>query len=276
MSRKLVEPMVSKSNRRKSTRERNQSKPRIGGEAEPLANLLFVSAPPQGWYRLGKRGCDIALALALLALSAPVFLMTALLIRFTSRGPAIYSQTRVGANGRHFTIYKFRTMIHNCESLTGARWAIPGDPRITPLGHFLRVSHLDELPQLWNVLRGDMSLVGPRPERPEFIPTLERAIPLYTQRLRVRPGITGMAQVQLPPDIDLESVKRKLACDLFYVREQSAWLDFRILLCTATKVLGIPFQISQFLFKMPSWHSFERAVENHPNTEVIGPLRKVA
>lgn len=276
MSRKLVEPMVSKSNRRKTTRERGPGKYRVGSESEFLSPRLFVNPPRPDWYRAGKRLGDLGLALALLVLSAPVLLLAALLIKVTSRGPAVYSQTRVGENGRPFTIYKLRTMIHNCESLTGARWAIPGDPRITPLGQFLRTCHIDELPQLWNVLRGDMSLVGPRPERPEFIPALERSIPGYAQRLYVRPGITGLAQVQLPPDTDLDSVRRKLACDLFYVREVSAWLDFRILLCTATKVFGIPFRITRVVFKMPSWRAFERAMESGANVDLLGSLRQAA
>ena len=105
---------------------------------------------------------------------------------------------RLGKNGRPFRLHKIRTMRHDCEKATGPRWAVPGDPRITPLGRFLRQTHLDELPQLWNVLRGEMSLVGPRPERPEFVPDLEQAIPHYRDRLLVRPGVTGLAQVQLP------------------------------------------------------------------------------
>ena len=138
-------------------------------------------------------------------------------MKLTSPGPAFYTQTRVGQGGRPFTIYKLRTMIHNCESLTGPRWCMPGDPRVTPAGWLLRVTHLDELPQLLNVLRGEMSLVGPRPERPEFLPQLERALPAYRQRLVVRPGVTGLAQVKLPADTDLDSVRRKLAHDLYYI-----------------------------------------------------------
>src|SRR5439155_12868491 len=122
-----------------------------------------------------------------------VTLLSMLLVKLTSRGPALYTQTRLGRNGRPFTIYKLRTMQHRCESLTGARWSTPGDPRITPVGRFLRKTHLDELPQLWNVLRGDMALVGPRPERPEFVPQLEQAVPHYRDRLLVRPGVSGLA-----------------------------------------------------------------------------------
>jgi lipopolysaccharide/colanic/teichoic acid biosynthesis glycosyltransferase len=129
-------------------------------------------------------------------------------------------------------------MMHKCESLTGPRWAIPGDPRVTWLGQFLRRGHLDELPQLLNVIRGDMSLIGPRPERPEFFPELEEALPTYRDRLRVRPGVTGLAQVQLPADTDLGCVRRKLAYDLYYIQNVSPLLDLKILGCTALYACG--------------------------------------
>jgi lipopolysaccharide/colanic/teichoic acid biosynthesis glycosyltransferase len=199
------------------------------------------------------------LALLLLFVAAPIMLIAAVLVKLTSQGPAFYTQTRVGKNGRLFTIYKIRTMINKCESLTGPRWAIPDDPRITRLGQFLRLSHLDELPQLINVLRGDMSLIGPRPERPEFIPKLERAIPWYRDRLAVRPGVTGLAQVHLPGDTDVNSVRRKLAYDLYYIERLSPWLDLRILLCTALHAVGVPFRVSRRLIRMPS----AKAVEHH-------------
>ena len=131
-------------------------------------------------------------------------------------------------DGRPFTLFKIRTMAHDCEKASGARWSTPGDPRITRVGAFLRKTHLDELPQLWNVLRGDMSLVGPRPERPEFTPLLEQVVPHYRDRLAVRPGVTGLAQVQLPADTDLDSVRRKLAYDLYYIRHLNGWLDLRL------------------------------------------------
>jgi lipopolysaccharide/colanic/teichoic acid biosynthesis glycosyltransferase len=194
---------------------------------------------------------DFLLA-ALLGIPAlPVILLAALAIKLTSRGPAFYTQTRVGRHGRLFTICKLRSMIHNCESLTGPRWSIPGDPRVTPVGWFLRVTHLDELPQLLNVLCGEMSLIGPRPERPEFIPELERALPAYTLRLEVRPGVTGLAQVQLPPDTDLGSVRRKLACDLYYIRHHSPWLDLRLLACTGLYALGVPFRLAGRWLRIP-------------------------
>ena len=142
-------------------------------------------------------------AAVIFILATPILLLIALAVKLTSRGPVLYSQTRVGKNGKLFTLYKVRSMAHDCEKTSGVRWSTPGDARITPIGAFLRKTHLDELPQLWNVLSGDMCLVGPRPERPEFTPALERAIPHYRDRLSVRPGVTGLAQVQLPADTDM-------------------------------------------------------------------------
>ena len=137
--------------------------------------------------------------------------VAAIVVKLTSRGPAFYTQIRLGQDGRAYAIYKLRTMTHDCEKLSGPQWSKKGDCRVTAVGRLLRRSHLDELPQLWNVLRGEMSLIGPRPERPEFVPRLERSLPHYRARLHVRPGVTGLAQVQLPPDTDLGSVRRKLA-----------------------------------------------------------------
>jgi lipopolysaccharide/colanic/teichoic acid biosynthesis glycosyltransferase len=191
------------------------------------------------WYPACKTCFDFTLALLLSILALPVIVVVALVVKLTSSGPAFYSQLRVGRHGRLFTIWKIRTMIHNCESLTGPRWSMPGDPRVTPVGWLLRKTHLDELPQLWNVLRGDMSLIGPRPERPEFVPELERAIPGYVQRLQIKPGVTGLAQVQLPPDTDLGSVRRKLAADLNYIERLSPWMDVKILACTGLYAAGM-------------------------------------
>src|SRR5207249_2271789 len=159
-------------------------------------------------------------------------LLGAVLVKLTSPGPILYSQTRLGRHGRSYTIYKIRSMSHNCEKQSGPRWSTAGDSRVTPIGRLLRRTHVDELPQLWNVLRGEMSLIGPRPERPEFVPQLERALPQYRQRLLVRPGVTGLAQVQLPPDSDLASVRRKLAYDLYYVHGCNFCLDVQLLLAT--------------------------------------------
>jgi lipopolysaccharide/colanic/teichoic acid biosynthesis glycosyltransferase len=208
--------------------------------------------------------------------AAPIVMVAALLVKLTSPGPAFYSQTRVGRRGRLFTIYKIRTMMHNCESLTGARWAIPGDPRVTRLGRILRLSHLDELPQLLNVLRGEMSLIGPRPERPELIPELDDAIPGYRERLSIRPGVTGLAQVNLPADTDLTSVRCKLAYDLFYIQRVGPWLDFRILLCTILYTFGVPFRTSRKMLRIPTGDEVERAVQPLLADSEPYPYRKSA
>ena len=194
-----------------------------------------------GWYARGKPLLDYVLALALLPPALVLVALAAFAVRLTSAGPAFYTQTRVGRNGRRYTIFKLRTMRHRCEVQTGPCWSRSGDDRVTPVGRFLRSTHLDELPQLWNVFRGDMSLVGPRPERPEIIAAMEldRHVPDYTERLSVKPGVTGLAQLLLPPDADLESVRCKVACDLAYVRRAGLWLDLRILLGTLLKALGV-------------------------------------
>jgi lipopolysaccharide/colanic/teichoic acid biosynthesis glycosyltransferase len=195
---------------------------------------------PVSGYFLVKRCLDFALGAALGVLLAPVALAAMALVRLTSRGPAVYTQRRVGYGGRVFTIFKIRTMIDNCESLTGPRWCVPDDPRVTPVGGVLRKLHIDELPQLLNVLRGEMSLVGPRPERPEFVSKLSREIPHYQARHAVIPGITGLAQLHLPPDTEVAHVERKLTYDLYYARNFGLLMDLRILAGTALKVIGLP------------------------------------
>jgi lipopolysaccharide/colanic/teichoic acid biosynthesis glycosyltransferase len=191
-------------------------------------------------YFTWKRLFDRFVAAVLLVPAAPVIAILILLVRMTSRGPGLYRQTRVGMNGRTFPLYKLRSMRIDAEAGTGAVWCKSNDSRITPLGGFLRASHLDEFPQLWNVLRGEMSLVGPRPERPEFVSVLAAQIPGYLDRLAVPPGVTGVAQLNLPPDTDLNSVRRKLTLDLEYVEKASLLLDIRILVCTALRMLKIP------------------------------------
>ncbi|MBI3462710.1 MAG: sugar transferase [Planctomycetes bacterium] len=206
------------------------------------------------WYARTKLVLESVLALLLLVLSGPLTLILAAVVKLTSAGPAFYSQRRIGKNGRRYRIYKLRTMAHNCESSSGPEWSAGNDPRVTPVGRFLRRTHLDELPQLWNVLRGDMSLVGPRPERPEFVSKLQKEIPDYRGRQTVRPGITGLAQVYLPPDRDTDDVRRKLKYDLQYLRRFSFWLDVRLLLCSGLYLLGIPFHDSCRWLRVPSPH----------------------
>lgn len=241
-------------------------------DSPPSALRLWREPPPTGrppvqprrlgWYMRCKHAADFTLACLLTVPAAPIVLLAALLVKLTSKGPAFYTQTRVGKGGKLFTILKLRTMRHNCEALSGPRWSLPGDPRITPVGWFLRVSHLDELPQLLNVLKGEMSLIGPRPERPEFVPQLEKALPTYRQRLNARPGVTGLAQVLLPPDTDIESVRRKLAHDLYYIRELTPWLDLRLMLCTGLYTLAIPFRWTSRLLGLPASESIEKSTRD--------------
>lgn len=217
------------------------------------------AVPGRGWYGSCRFVADLALAAALLAVTAPVIALAAALVRLTTRGPAFFSQVRLGRGGRPFRIYKLRSMFHDCERFSGPRWSFGRDNRITPVGRVLRYTHVDELPQLWNVLRGDMSLIGPRPERPEFVPQLAEALPRYRDRLLVLPGMTGLAQVQLPADSDIDGVRRKLAYDLYYISAMSPWLDLRILLSTALKIVGVPFTALRALFAMPSGDEVEAA-----------------
>jgi lipopolysaccharide/colanic/teichoic acid biosynthesis glycosyltransferase len=228
-----------------------------------LARPQPFAPPPRPVYEAVKAAAEFGLAAVLLVLAAPVLTAAALAVKLTSRGPVLYSQIRVGKNGRPFTLYKIRTMVHDCEKASGARWSTPGDPRVTRVGAFLRRTHIDELPQLWNVLKGDMSLVGPRPERPEFTPGLEGTIPYYRDRLAVRPGVTGLAQVQLPHDADLDSVCQKLAYDLYYIRFRNIWLDLRLIACTAVHMAGVPYPLLRRLFGMPHREAVAVAFREH-------------
>lgn len=221
------------------------------------------------WYVGVKMAAEWFAALALLELTGPVILLAALAVKLTSRGPAFYSQTRLGHRGRHFRIHKIRTMKHNCEKATGATWTAVNDSRITRIGHWLRRTHIDELPQLINVLKGEMSIVGPRPERPEFLTKLEQAVPHYRDRLLVRPGVTGLAQVQLPADTDMASVRRKLAYDLYYIRHLCLWLDVRLIACTVVHCFGVPFHLLCRWFSMPRRAEVEHAYQTRPKSAPV-------
>lgn len=220
---------------------------------------------------VAKRLMDVVVATIAIVLLSPIMLVVALLVKWTSPGPVIFQQTRVGLNlrrshddrrrgrasrpeqlderrssptdrrgrftyGRHFTLYKFRTMREDAEK-NGAQFAVAGDSRVTPIGGFLRKTRLDELPQLWNVLKGEMSLVGPRPERPEFIKELSKEIPDYLERLALKPGLTGVAQVVNGYDNNLESFRRKVAFDLLYLRNCCFTNDLKIMLRTVRVIL---------------------------------------
>lgn len=185
-------------------------------------------------YLVVKRAMDILFALIGLICFLPLFPFLALAIKLTSRGPVFYRQERVGRGGETFNILKLRSMRQDAEAHGKAQWAATNDPRITPVGRFLRKSRLDEVPQLFNVLRGDMSLIGPRPERPQFVETLAKDIPYYRSRLVVKPGLTGWAQVRYRYGNTTEDALRKLQYDLYYIRHQSLLLDLLI----AAKTVG--------------------------------------
>ena len=237
----------------------NLTSPRRNLTCLPLATVVF------------KRAADLVIATSLLLVTAPILLLTAIMVKMTSRGPIIYAQTRVGLNlrekskedrrkfdalpsglddrrnsandrreasnyGRLFTMYKFRTMKIDAEA-GGAQFAQKADPRVTLIGRFLRRTRIDELPQLWNVIRGDMSMVGPRPERPQFMETLSEEIPNYVDRLGLKPGLTGMAQVVNGYDNEIEGFRRKVSYDLMYLQNCCILNDLKILLRTVRVVL---------------------------------------
>jgi lipopolysaccharide/colanic/teichoic acid biosynthesis glycosyltransferase len=187
-------------------------------------------------YLAAKFAIEWVLAALMLVAAMPLLMLLALLVKSTSPGAVLYTQTRLGLRGRSYRIHKFRTMRQDAELRSGPVWAARNDARITPIGRVLRDTHLDELPQLWNVLRGEMALIGPRPERPELAARIVTHVPNFHDRLRVRPGITGLAQMLLPADdptdVGCEGVRRKLAYDLAYVERLSFRMDAGILIST--------------------------------------------
>jgi exopolysaccharide biosynthesis polyprenyl glycosylphosphotransferase len=184
------------------------------------------------WEKKAKRLLDVVVSLVVLIAIAPVCALVAVLIKLDSKGPVLFTQKRVGKDGKIFTMGKFRSMVENAEQHSGPVWAEKDDPRITRMGRIIRRLKIDEVPQLFNVLRGDMSLVGPRPERPFFVESLEREIPLYRRRLRVAPGLTGWAQTKQGYDTSIDDVKEKLKYDLYYIENMSLRMDAKILLRT--------------------------------------------
>ncbi len=202
------------------------------------AALVFAEGFVGGRFyeRLAKRGFDILVALTLLVVTLPLQLLAALAILLTSGAPVFYTQERVGRGGRPFRLLKFRTMVPDAER-HGARWAARKDPRVTPVGRFLRLTRLDELPQLVNVLKGEMSVVGPRPERPVFVEELARQIPFYRERHAMKPGITGWAQLNYPYGASVEDARIKLEYDLYYIKNYTLFLDMLIIVQTLRVIL---------------------------------------
>lgn len=193
----------------------------------PLMVLLQDHMPT--WEAQIKRLMDIAVSSAVLLLGAPAWLALAAAIRASSKGPAVFKQERIGRNGKPFIMMKFRSMYEDAETRTGPVWATEDDPRITPLGKFMRKTRLDEIPQFINVLKGEMSLVGPRPERAYFIEQLRKEIPWYVRRIKMKPGITGWAQVKHKYDETIEDVRQKVLYDLYYFENMSIMLDLKII-----------------------------------------------
>lgn len=183
-----------------------------------------------------KRAIDVILAVTISLLTFPIMILAAIITRLESPGPVIYSQLRVGKNNVEFSVHKFRSMRADAEK-DGAKWATENDPRITKFGNFMRKTRIDELPQLWNVLKGEMSFIGPRPERMVFIKELEKQIPYYNLRHLVKPGLTGWAQVMYPYGASIEDSKNKLEYDLYYVKNQNLHLDFVIFFRTLKTVI---------------------------------------
>lgn len=204
---------------------------------DPTYMRRVLDTPPPRRYLFWKRAADIAVSLGLGVAFLPLLPIVAVAIKIDSPGPVIYSQTRVGLHGKPFRIYKFRTMRNDAE-VTGAAFARKGDARITRLGRFMRKTRLDEVPQLFNVLKGEMSFIGPRPERPEYVQQLEVLIPGFELRTVVKPGLTGWAQVRYSYAGTIEELTRKLEYDFFYIAHASPRLDLRILLGTVRSVLS--------------------------------------
>lgn len=216
------------------------STPNKSRAPEPTTLIMFLSGIGgmivsfvRKTYAAIKRALDIVAGVVGLVLLSPLFLLIALLIKTFSPGPVFYSQVRVGKDGQPFRMFKFRSMKLDAEKGTGAVWAKEKDDRCIPvIGDFMRKAHIDEIPQFFNILKGDMSLIGPRPERPEFVEKFKAQIPDYEKRLAIKPGLTGLAQVWYRYDRNLRDVQKKIKYDLLYIRKLCLWTDFRILLRT--------------------------------------------
>ena len=200
--------------------------------------LIFSEGFTKSWLKkLFKRSSDIVFSLILLIVLAPLLTAVAILIKLDSKGPIIFSQERVGENKKPYVIYKFRSMMDNAEDQCGPVWAKCDDPRITRVGKFIRKWRIDEFPQLFNVIKGEMSFVGPRPEREFFVEELEETIPYYGERFSVKPGVTGWAQVSYPYGASVEDAKEKLNYDLFYIKNMSTFMDMMVVMRTVKTVL---------------------------------------
>ena len=202
----------------------------------PLIRILSEPMPP--WEKNVKRLIDLAVSLFVIIFFSPLLFLIALAIKIDSRGPVLFLQERVGFRGKLFKVWKFRSMVNDAEKESGPVWAGKNDARITRVGNFIRKTRLDELPQVYNILKGDMSLVGPRPEREFFVEKLKKKIPYYQLRLRVKPGLTGWAQIKHNYDRTLDDVREKVKYDLYYIENMSLNMDFKIIIATVFVVFG--------------------------------------
>jgi exopolysaccharide biosynthesis polyprenyl glycosylphosphotransferase len=214
----------------------------LSGQARTtqLYSIPLIDINPKlmpAWEEKAKRMMDVVVAILILFVSSPVIFLAAIAIKLDSKGPIFYRQIRCGLNGKPFKMVKFRSMRQDAEKNTGPVWSQKNDPRITRSGRFIRKVRIDEIPQMWNVLKGEMSLIGPRPERPFFVEQLSKEIPYYKRRLSVRPGVTGWAQVSHKYDESIEDVREKVRYDLIYIENMSLRTDFKIMLRTVLVVL---------------------------------------
>ena len=213
----------------------------LGKKYDPLAPITFSMnahlSPPKvsGYFRV-KWYFDIIVVLLTAPIIVPTILVFMLLVKLTSRGPVFYAQTRLSKDDKPFEMYKIRSMTVDAESVNRAKWTARQDARVTLIGKIMRPLHIDELPQIWNVLRGEMAVIGPRPERPEFVEKLSAEIPGYSYRTLILPGLTGYAQLNLPSDTGLGDVRKKLVLDLEYIERASLFFDILLLLGTALMV----------------------------------------
>jgi len=204
----------------------------IENEAMKVPAIDISSLLNNSFFYKSKRIFDIVFSLFILIFFSPLWILVSLLVKAESKGPIIYRQKRIGKNGKEFELLKFRSMIDDAEMLTGPVWAAENDYRITKVGKIIRKFGIDEIPQLVNVLKGDMSVIGPRPERPFFIEKLDEIIPFYSRRHKVKPGITGLAQIKHKYDSNIEDVVKKLEYDFSYMNNLSIKLEFFIFLST--------------------------------------------
>ena len=208
----------------------------IGSSSKGLRNFFYYKKLFYIYFI--KRLIDLGLSIFLLTILIPIIILLSILIKLDSRGPVFFNQIRFGIHKIPFSIYKFRTMYNYSEKDIGPVWTKKNDKRITKFGGFLRRYHLDELPQLFNVIKGDMSLIGPRPERPYFVDKLSKHLPLYNKRLKIKPGITGWAQINQSYDKNIDDVSNKLILDFYYINNISFWFDIKILIKSVAVVLS--------------------------------------